>query len=147
MGQQKTDENPLLEQALTYTRWGWSIIPVPAGKKKAWVKWGQYQKQRPTEAQIRQWFSYIEKKNIAVVLGSVSGGLVCRDFDVMESYRGWAKNHPELVKTLPIVKTGKGMHVYFVNQDIQGFSVPYATWGSLFSEKQLNILIFACNSS
>jgi len=52
-------------------------------------------------------------------LGSVSGGLCCRDFDEMNSYWVWAKNHPELVKTLPIVRTGRGMHVYFVNQDIQ----------------------------
>lgn len=29
-------------------------------------------------------------------------------------------DHPELVKILPIVKTGRGMHIYFVNQNIRG---------------------------
>jgi hypothetical protein len=120
MGQQKNSENTLLKEALTYTRWGWSIIPVPAGSKKARIKWKRYQTEAPDEGQIRKWFSGIEKKNMAVVLGPVSGGLVCRDFDVMETYQTWARNHPKLVKQLPIAQTDKGMHVYFVNQDIQG---------------------------
>lgn len=120
MGQPDKNANPLLTEALAYSRRGWSIIPVPAGSKAARIKWGQYQKARADESQIRQWFSCIFKKNIAVILGPVSGGLCCRDFDKLESYRTWARNHPELVKILPIVRTQRGAHVYFVNRNIWG---------------------------
>ena len=50
---------------------------------------------------------------MAVILGVVSGGLVCRDFDTMKEYEAWAANHPELAKTLPTVATSRGRHVYF----------------------------------
>jgi len=44
----------------------------------------------------------------------VSGGLVCRDFDLLEGYKSWALEQPELAVSLPTVKTGRGCHVYFV---------------------------------
>ncbi len=50
---------------------------------------------------------------MAVVLGEVSGGLTCRDFDTMDEYTRWAGKHPNLAETLPTVRTANGMHVYF----------------------------------
>lgn len=106
-------ETLLLEQALSYYRLGWSIIPVGyETKKPPLVKWIKYQKQRPSEEQVRKWFSE-GKKNIAVVLGEVSGGLTCRDFDTLGEYELWAKDYPALAKRLPTVKTAHGRHVYF----------------------------------
>jgi len=104
--------NMLLEQAVQYYQFGWSIIPIPYRRKAAQVKWSKYQQRRADEKQLRKWFAN-GKQNIAVVLGPVSGGLACRDFDTMAEYELWAKNHPELARLLPTVKTGKGMHVYF----------------------------------
>ena len=50
---------------------------------------------------------------MAVVLGSVSGGLVCRDFDAMEAFDAWAAEYPKFAKELPTVETGRpGRHVY-----------------------------------
>jgi len=47
------------------------------------------------------------------VLGSVSGGLVCRDFDAMAAFEAWAAEYPALAKELPTVETGRpGRHVY-----------------------------------
>jgi bifunctional DNA primase/polymerase-like protein len=50
---------------------------------------------------------------IAVVLGSASGGLACRDFDDESAYQRWATEHPKLASTLPTVQTARGAHVYF----------------------------------
>jgi hypothetical protein len=52
-----------------------------------------------------------------VVLGKVSGGLSCRDFDTTESYQLWKKQKPELAEKLPTVETSRGYHVYFLDNN------------------------------
>jgi hypothetical protein len=108
----KTGENPLLRQALEYAGRGWCIIPIPYGTKKARVKWGRYQETRPDEKQLVKWFGN-GRRNMAVVLGPVSGDLVCRDFDTVQAYESWAAAYPDLADRLPTVKTADGYHVYF----------------------------------
>jgi hypothetical protein len=108
----KKSENPLLKQAQRYHGLGLCVIPIPCGMKAARIRWGKYQKERPDESQLRKWFANNER-NIAVVLGLVSSDLVCRDFDTMAEYEKWSKAYPDLAKTLPTVRTSKGMHVYF----------------------------------
>lgn len=68
-----------LEAALRYTRSGLSIIPVGRNKRPV-IAWEPYQRVIADEKTICSWF---EKKdlNLAVVTGSVSGGLVAIDFD------------------------------------------------------------------
>jgi hypothetical protein len=104
----------VLDEALRYYRRGWCIIPIRLGTKlPACKSWKRYQSVRPDMETIRRWFSTGEPKSLAVVLGEVSGGLVCRDFDDMTAYDRWAAEHPELSKTLPTVETGRpGRHVY-----------------------------------
>ena len=107
-------ETPILKSAEYYAdRLGWCVIPIPHGQKKARIKWKRYQTERPDREQVRKWFGNGHPRNMAVVLGPVSGDLCCRDFDVAESYTAWAKAHPELADRLPTVKTAKGYHVYF----------------------------------
>ena len=77
------------------------------------MRWKQYQSKPPDEQKLRKWFGRREELGMAVILGDVSGGLVCRDFDVMAGYDRWATDHPELAKTLPTVETARGRHVYF----------------------------------
>jgi len=103
---------PLVEWALYYHRLGWCLIPIPLGQKAARIKWVRYQESRSDEEQARRWFANGEI-NIAVVLGEVSGDLVCRDFDTVEEYQSWAKAHPDLAAKLPTVRTAHGYHVYF----------------------------------
>jgi hypothetical protein len=105
----------VLEAALAYSLLSWSIIPIVAGTKKPpqGFKWSKYQTTRPTEEELRKWFAN-GKNGLAVILGDVSGGLVCRDFDTIESYQRWASAHPDLAETLPTVRTGHGFHVYFI---------------------------------
>jgi hypothetical protein len=105
----------ILEHALEYYRRDWCIIPVGyKTKKPPLVKWTEYQINRPSEKQIQKWFSH--SANIAVVLGDVSDGLCCRDFDGnagITEYHNWSQSYPDLAKQLAIVKTGNGFHIYF----------------------------------
>ena len=104
----------ILEMALEYHRRGWSIIPIRTGSKKpACRSWKPYQKTRSDESKVRKWFANDNGRGVAVVLGNVSGGMVCRDFDTMEGYDRWAADHPDLARTLPTAATAHGRHVYF----------------------------------
>lgn len=105
---------PFLAAALEYRRRGWSIIPIAAGTKKPpkEFRWKQYQKKLPTEEELRTWFAGRDDLGVAVILGKASGGLACRDFDDIESYRRWKRSHPDLAKTSPTVRTARGRHVY-----------------------------------
>ena len=106
---------PILAAALEYHRRGWSIIPIAAGTKKPpkGFRWKRFQKRRPTEQELHDWFEGRDDLGLAVIFGEVSGGLVCRDFDTMASYHRWSREHPDLADTLPTVATARGRHVYF----------------------------------
>ena len=104
----------LLDHALWYHDLGWCVIPTkPGTKKPACRSWQPYQTERADKAQLRRWFKD-GKKSLAIVSGPVSGGLVVRDFDDLDSYDSWAREHPTLANSLPTVETGRpGRHVYF----------------------------------
>jgi hypothetical protein len=104
-----------LKVALWYRGLGVTVIPIAAGTKEppCGVKWKRFQAERPTEAELRRWFGNGKGHGLAVVLGDVSGGLVCRDFDDMTAFDTWAAENPRLAKALPTVETGRpGRHVY-----------------------------------
>jgi hypothetical protein len=108
----KKSEKTALDYALNYHRFGWCVIPVPYGKKAARIRWRKYQKSRPDENQLRKWFA-TNSRNIAVIVGEVSNGLTCRDFDTMAEYEKWSASYPDLAKILPTVQTANGFHIYF----------------------------------
>ena len=114
MGSTKESGSEVLSAALKYAALGWSIIPIGAEKKPA-VKWKNFQSQRADEQQIREWFDGRDDLGLAVVLGAVSGGLTCRDFDDEAVYHSWAAQNPVLAKSLPTTKSGRGFHIYFVS--------------------------------
>jgi hypothetical protein len=49
---------------------------------------------------------------LAVVLGAVSGGLACRDFDDIGAYNRWAAENPGDAATLPTAQTARGRHIF-----------------------------------
>lgn len=105
--------NPKLNAALEYLRRGRSVIPVNREKQAA-VPWGKYQRQLPTEKDVRRWFGVdADDFNLGVVLGPVSDNLYARDFDVEESYLAWSAANPDLAKRLPTSRTSRGRHVFF----------------------------------
>ncbi len=103
----------LRAEAISYCRRGWSVIPVVG--KRARFPWKDRQKEAASEAYLlsclRDRFSDIT--GLAVVLGEVSGGLACRDFDDEDAYLAWARAHPRLARSLPTVRTPRGRHIYF----------------------------------
>lgn len=104
----------MMQAARDYSSRGWSIIPIRPGTKKPAVdSWKPYQTHHADEDEYGIWYGNGQANGIAVVLGAVSGNLVCRDFDKMRAYKDWKADHPELAATLPTVKTGRGRHVYF----------------------------------
>jgi hypothetical protein len=105
--------NMILSYALAYLQAGLTVLPIEPGSKKAAVKWQVLQKNKPTEKQVLEWFGP-EKYGLGLVCGRASAGLVVLDFDTAAeaSYHRWAKLVPELTPFLPLVRTGKGLHVY-----------------------------------
>lgn len=95
-------------------------IPVPFGEKKydghhaGNQGWERFEKERPSQRQIDQWFREETPTNIAIVCGGVSNGLVALCFnkpDGAELFFGkerWEK----LPLSTFIVQTSRGHHVY-----------------------------------
>ncbi len=106
----------MLDTALSYARRGWSIVPVrfQNDPKRPAVRWKRYQQEPPSTKTLRRWFSNGKYSGMSVVLGAVSGHLVCRDFDEEAAYERWKVEFPDLAATLATVRTGKGYHVYFM---------------------------------
>jgi len=105
----------LFDAALGYHARRWSIIPTV--EKKSAHHWKQFQAGPADDVTLRRMFLRKDITGIAVIQGSASGGLVCRDFDVAEAYHRWAAAHPDLAKYLPTVQTARGFHVYFVGPE------------------------------
>jgi hypothetical protein len=110
---------PIFEAAHGYARRGWSIIPTI--HKVAAGTWKAFQERPANEAILRQMFGRGRVTGLAVVLGNVSGGLACRDYDDDDAYYTWAASHPNLAAVLPTVRTSRGYHVYFIGPE--GFSI------------------------
>ena len=106
-------EKTILEYALEYHKRGWNVIPIAFDKKPPkGFKWTKYQTERVTEDQLQEWFAGGKYRNLGVIAGAVSGGLVIVDFDSMGLYEQWKARNGELADKLPTVKTSRGMHVY-----------------------------------
>ena len=110
------DDTQMLDVATKYVeRYGWSVIPIHApdeehdGKRPALGEWLTYSQRKPTLDELGRWFE--GERNIGVVCGDVSGGLVVIDCDDMKTYRGLCFAYPDLHHSLT-VETGKGRHIY-----------------------------------
>ena len=118
----------LLSVALACHELGWCVLATKPGTKQPKGQWKRYQRERPTIATLRRWFRNPDGIGLAVMLGAVSGGLVCRDFDSMTSFERWAARYPDYAQTLPTVATGRpGRHLYAIadNQQIQRIGKAY----------------------
>jgi hypothetical protein len=115
-----TTKTYLLPPAQDAAARGWCVIPIrhrpgTAGKQPA-LPWLPYQTRQPTDAELRGWFGAPGwADGLAVILGEISGGLCCRDFDDLDAYQNWADAHPALAASLPTAITARGRHVYFMS--------------------------------
>ena len=105
----------IIMQALEYLNRGFSIIPMayrpPAngqkkGDKVPLVKWKDFQETRPTEAQVRDWWTKWPDAMIGVITGSLSG--VCTvDVDEDVGYEVLSDIIPDSM-TIPTYSTPSG---------------------------------------
>jgi hypothetical protein len=108
----------MIESALKYLRKGYSVIPI--GKDKIpLIKWEIYQKKKPTEEEVKQWFDKKNPPNIALVTGKISN-LTVIDTDTEEGTKEIQNYLPENI-VVPIQSTPHGgKHFFFTFTD--GFS-------------------------
>lgn len=85
------------------------MIPLEPRGKRPLIAWEQWQRERPTSAQIRQWIQRWPDCNWGIVTGAVSG-LVVLDLDNREAAQEALKRG---LPRAPVVSTGRGAHVYF----------------------------------
>lgn len=108
----------LLFAAIEYHHRHWTCFPL-RDKVPAVPRWSHFrdEENRPTIEQVREWFNRNRDaglvNGIAVITGKPSGGLCVRDFDQVDAYRRWAAANPELARSLPTSRTGRGFHVWF----------------------------------
>ena len=99
-----------------YRSEGLSFIPIPYKSKVPAIEWKQFQKTRPDDGQVRNWFDGRDT-NLAVICGSVSGGLVVLDFDSEERFWEFhgvtsGKIGADIFDFTRISKTARGYHVW-----------------------------------
>lgn len=87
---QSSNTTPAFQVALTALEAGMSVLPIRADgtKQPALARWKPYQRVRPTEALVREWFRH-PQTGLALVTGAVSGGLEALDFDTPEVFETW----------------------------------------------------------
>lgn len=107
-----SDSSGLRIAAQSYADLGLSIIPLKAMSKFPDLsRWQQYQGRRPTDEEIADWFS--RPRNIAIVCGEISGGLVGLDFDDPRAFVYCFPDYHRLSDETFVVETSRGVgHVY-----------------------------------
>jgi hypothetical protein len=98
--------------AQNYLNAGLSVIPITYKGKRPITKWEQYQTSQPAMIEVLRWFK--PRRNLAIVGGAVSGGLLIIDFDhdADRIFPEWKRKVGQVADRLPVVKTAKGYHVY-----------------------------------
>src|SRR5215203_4992396 len=99
------------EKAKEYIEHGWSVIPVPRGKKgPVLVEWEQL---RIKSGEIEEYF--VGDPNIGLLLGEPSGGLVDGDMDCDEAEHAAKSLMP---KTLTSGRGSKTRHHWYTSPGI-----------------------------
>jgi hypothetical protein len=123
-----TKTTMVAKAAIAYYRAGLTIIPLKLDGSKAPAigGWGELQKKRPAEEQVRELFDGRDV-GIAILGGATSGGLEIVDFETAEIFEEWSELMeaiaPGLVAKLPRVKTPNGFHLYFRSPCAEGNQV------------------------
>lgn len=104
----------MLDIARKYVHeYGLSVISLGYKDKKPATKWTEYQKRKPTDKELVNWFNSGKKHNIGISTGKVSG-LAVVDVDTPEAVQ--TCQDLEIPET-PSVKTAKGYHWYYQFKD------------------------------
>jgi hypothetical protein len=99
----------MMQYALQYLRMGFSVIPLRPKSKEPLIPWQEYQKRKPTEAEIRAWFTSHPRANIGLVTGAISNIAVI-DLDGTDGLK--SGQSLEVVSPATVI-TGKGKQLYY----------------------------------
>jgi len=103
-----------LEAALEYSKNGFAIIPIKPDKKP-FISWAEFQQRKPTEAEIKTWWSKWPSAMIGLLTGEIND-LLAIDCDTPEGHEAVEKLLPDGIM-LPIARTPRaGWHYYFLFQ-------------------------------
>jgi hypothetical protein len=112
------------DSALDYLHAGYSLIPVKLdASKQPKIRWAEYQRRRPTEKEVNNWFA--SPAAIGIVCGSVSGNLEVLDFDDASAFIAFSEllddHAPGLFERLPVIATPSGgRHMLYRCAEIEG---------------------------
>lgn len=108
--------NTIMQSALHYVHeFGFSVIPISkTGNKKPLIPWEEYQRRKPTDAELNDWFSGIYKSvpNIGIVTGEVSRNCV---IDIDEFTPDVPKYIPHYLWTPTVVTPRDGRHLHLIH--------------------------------
>jgi len=107
--------NALLDGALSYGNRGLSVIPiVPRDKKPDLPSWDCFMHARAQRDTIVQWWEEKPQRNVGIVAGEVSGGLVVMDFDSIPAFQQFGNRFPSLTETrIHLSGSLKGYHAFY----------------------------------
>jgi len=108
----------LLEHALRYEMLGWFVLPIHPTEKKPLVKWADRKNNRPTPAEIKEFWQRWPKARIGIATGSLSGIDVV-DLDGPSGFEKCVALCGELPNTLSQL-TGRpegGRHLFFKHEE------------------------------
>jgi len=118
------------DKAKEYLKAQLSVIPTKEDKLPALTTWKPYQSQRLREDEVEALFSGENVKGLAIICGTISGGLEVIDVDTKHDTTGslWDElsilirdNLPELYNRLVIAQTKSGgYHIYYRCSSIAG---------------------------
>jgi len=106
----------ILDAALQYRDWGFSVIPVQKNKKP-YIKWEPYQKEKASPEQIKQWWKKWPNANVALITGAISADLVVADADSAAGLDKLNELIPEGLQFPMAATPGNGYHLFFVSKN------------------------------
>ncbi|HHY65998.1 MAG TPA: hypothetical protein GX517_02140 [Alicyclobacillus sp.] len=98
--------------AIEYAKRGMSVIPIHRNKIPLLDEWKPYQSRAATPEQVAKWAQKYPWCNWAIVTGAING-IVVLDLDGPEAAR--EAKRLGLPPGAPVVRTGKGWHIYFAH--------------------------------
>lgn len=87
---------------------GFSVMPYAPSTKQRLFAGTDFQRRPPTLQHLHKWFARTSN-NLGIALGAISDNLVICDFDDMDAWRTF---HALTGYAGPVVRTGRGVHVY-----------------------------------
>jgi hypothetical protein len=113
-----TVEGPAARAARGYLARGWSVVPIEAHGKRPLVRWEEFQRRAPSEAEVAAWFARWPDAGVGIVTGRVSGLLVV-DVDPRhggaEALAALERDHGPLPPSVEAETGGGGRHLYFAH--------------------------------